>query len=90
MILLISALAVYRLTRLVTEDTILDRPRGWAIGRAEWLGTLVTCPWCAGFWIALATTIALAATSAVALPLVGWVLLPFAFSAVTGILSSWV
>ena len=89
MTLLIVSLAVYRITRLVTEDAIFDRPRTWLEGRAEWLDTLVTCPWCASFWIGLAATIALYATGAVSLPVVAWIGLPFAFSGIAGLLSSW-
>lgn len=78
---LIDGLAVARLTRLVTADTITVGPRDavvrWAYardGRAQWLveleewaspsaavqadqhppkvARLITCPWCAGVWVA--------------------------------------
>lgn len=85
--LLIIALAIYSITRLITVDSIADRPRDWLharfpyegqnikIGTAwpgrdrctfivtgdhryvtegSWLGELVKCPWCMGFWVALA------------------------------------
>jgi hypothetical protein len=42
-----DALAVWRVTRLVTEDTILDRPRDWVVQNApDKLAYLVTCPHC--------------------------------------------
>ncbi|MDE1904824.1 MAG: DUF1360 domain-containing protein [Rhodospirillales bacterium] len=51
--LVIDALAVFRLTRLVTADIITDRPRRWVL---EHLGTgwfdFVTCAWCVSMWIA--------------------------------------
>jgi hypothetical protein len=50
--LLLLALAAARLTHLVTTDTILDRPR-LAASRWEWSETLLTCPWCIGWWISL-------------------------------------
>ena len=89
MILLITALAVYRITRLVVEDSILDRPRDYLMGRAEWVRALLDCYWCAGFWVSLAATIVLYATGALVLPAVAWMGLPFALSAIAGLLSSW-
>jgi hypothetical protein len=60
----VLALVAFRLYRLVGEDTILDRPRSWALGLSGWKqgedtpdgyrvkwGEFITCPWCAGFWI---------------------------------------
>ena len=49
-VLVVDALAAYRLTRLVTEDRITaplrDRvPAGWA-------SELVGCSWCVGVWAA--------------------------------------
>jgi hypothetical protein len=63
-LLLIYALAVARLTGLVTDDTITENARdaviGWLDDRPATLGnylaTLITCPWCAGMWIALITS----------------------------------
>ena len=83
MTLIVLALAVYRITRLIVLDTIFDRPRDWASQKAIWLETLVTCPWCAGFWISLAATILYALSPTVSF----WLFLPFALSAVTGLLS---
>ena len=75
----VFVLAVARLTRLVTDDSLLARPRGWLLARfpaentempegpdtfvvestglryathPHWIGGLITCRWCAGFWIA--------------------------------------
>jgi hypothetical protein len=62
-------LAAYRVWRLLAEDTILDRPRGWLYGAAGWdpesgdepppgfrakLALFVSCPWCSGAWICAA------------------------------------
>src|SRR5581483_4167019 len=64
----VMVFAAYRVTRLVTLDTILDRPRdAWwrrfppeAHGKkkAHPLGYLLTCPFCAGFWVSVATVAA--------------------------------
>ena len=63
------SLAAYRIYRLIAEDTILDRPRRKLVRLADdWqqegddpgphyrseLGLFITCPYCAGFWIAVA------------------------------------
>lgn len=50
--LLIDALAVFRLTRLVTTDTILDRPREAVRKERPGLFLFLTCPWCVGMWLA--------------------------------------
>ena len=62
------ALAVFRIYRLIAEDTILDYPRRKLLRlakeweqegddpgddyRAEW-GIFITCPWCLGFWLSV-------------------------------------
>lgn len=60
---LVDALAVARITRLVTEDRI---PFGWlrdrileraqensgGLGSDSRLAELVTCPWCMSIWVA--------------------------------------
>jgi len=62
----VIALAVFRVYRLIAEDTILDYPRRKLLRladeweqegddpgddyRTEW-GIFITCPWCLGFWL---------------------------------------
>lgn len=63
--LFVYALAATRLTRLIAQDAILDRPRTWVTlrtdgTRAEPLGYLVNCPWCVGVWVAAGLTVAVA------------------------------
>ncbi len=63
--LAVDALAVYRLARLVIDDTILDAPRD-AVHRRLAAGGPVAhkvaegldCYWCAGLWIACAAAAA--------------------------------
>jgi len=59
--LLIYALAVARVTGLITADAITEPIRDRIIGwlddtpgsSGEWFATLITCPWCAGMWVSL-------------------------------------
>lgn len=47
--LLLTLLATARVTRLVTEDAILERPRTWVLSKLHpdhLPAYLVTCPWC--------------------------------------------
>lgn len=58
--LAVDAAAAYRLTRLVTTDTI-TAPARQAIGE-RWpdspLDVLVNCPWCSGVWVGAAVQVA--------------------------------
>jgi hypothetical protein len=51
----ILALAVFRITRLITTDVILMkfRDRIWAKHpvHGNGLGYLITCDWCTSFWV---------------------------------------
>ncbi len=49
--LLILALAAFRLTHLIVFDKIMEPLRRPFVGR-RFFGTLVTCYWCAGVWVA--------------------------------------
>lgn len=86
--LVVDALAVYRLARLVTRDSVplFARPRDAIAARWDGraLGELVSCPWCASVYIAAGV---LAARLLVPVP---WSLIavPLAWSAVAGFLSS--
>lgn len=58
-------LAAFRVYRLISEDTILDRPRRWLLRMGDWRedgdpvpilyrrewALFLTCPWCLGFWV---------------------------------------
>lgn len=69
--LAILALAVFRVFRLIAEDTILNRPRAWLLrmgddwadgnfgeGYREKWHVFITCPWCCGAWLSLGAWIA--------------------------------
>lgn len=63
-LLVVYALAVARVTGLITTDTITEGIRdgliGWLDDRPKTLGsfvaTLITCPWCSGMWVASAAS----------------------------------
>jgi len=58
--LIILVLGVYRLSRLVIEDTITESIRNWIWDRwgyEKGIGYLVTCYWCTSFWFASLTVI---------------------------------
>lgn len=86
--LVVDALSVYRLTRLLTldslppvkhaRDKVLDR---W--GESEW-SELAVCPWCLSVWLAAGVVVARLVTPRAWTPAAR----VLAFSAVTGLLSS--
>jgi hypothetical protein len=59
MIIILTVLAVARVTRLITDDRILNRPRGVV---ARWLDVrgwdemayLIFCPWCMSVYVGAA------------------------------------
>lgn len=59
--LLLYALAVARVTGLITADTITEPIRDRIIGWLDdtegssgaWFASLIQCPWCAGMWVSL-------------------------------------
>lgn len=60
MTLLVDFLAVYRLTRLLQLDDILEAPRDElrrALRRHAKLLELTTCPWCLSVWIAFGVVV---------------------------------
>lgn len=75
--------------------TLHDAPVAWLDGEgwiptapSKW-GELVTCAWCAGFWVACLVTLAVWAVSDLSLEWWVWLALPWASSAITGLLSGW-
>ncbi len=54
--LVILALAVFRVTRLITTDAILEVPREWLFRKFppgySRFGYLFTCNWCMSIWVA--------------------------------------
>ncbi|QFP94065.1 hypothetical protein SEA_JABBERWOCKY_10 [Gordonia phage Jabberwocky] len=59
--LLLTILFVWRVTRLIIADAILDRPRNWIVlryGPEQWFAYLITCAWCVSVWVAAAVFVA--------------------------------
>ena len=86
LLMILVALATYRLTRLLTADRLTQRLREWAIGRGEMIGYMATCDWCLSIWLA-----PIPATLAVLYPenrllIIG--LLALSSSALTGLIAS--
>jgi hypothetical protein len=82
---IVFLLAVYRATRLIIEDEILDGPRDWAYSKVKpggKLAYLLGCPWCMSFWVAIPLAI-LYVVSPTGMMVAG---LPLAGSAVTGLI----
>jgi hypothetical protein len=97
-LLLILGLACWRLTRLVTADDfpLIAKPREWVIGEDgtahegrwyHWFGELISCYWCASGWISLGLT-GLAASTALARPWQGWLVIWWAVWAVSCLISN--
>lgn len=80
-LLLVLAAAAYRLTRIVTRDTLplFARPREallrrWTANKAtDWKAEGLLCGWCVGAW--LSTLVVLAADLASSVPLPGLMVL---------------
>lgn len=86
-VFLILALAAYRITRAIIEDTVFDwlRVRVWKrFDESTPLGYLFTCYWCMGFWV---SSLVVLAYIIVPIPTVV-VSLVMALSAVTGIIAA--
>jgi hypothetical protein len=61
--LLIDGFACHRITRLIVEDTVFDRPRHrvkQALHEAGWPAgiDLLGCPWCVGVWVGFGVAVA--------------------------------
>jgi hypothetical protein len=52
LVAVVLVLAAFRITRLVVADVLLDTPRTWlALHLPVYGAKLITCSYCAGFWI---------------------------------------
>lgn len=87
--LLIAALVTARITRLITLDRITEAPRTWILSKLDLNGLLsylITCTWCASFYVGL--TVAAAGAWAGEWDWAWIVPLGLAFSYVAGYLAS--
>lgn len=85
---IILTLAVFRVTRLIIEDTILEPLREKTVFKLHptdsKIRELFACPWCIGFWLAVIAVLMFWAWPVVTL----WLALPFAISAAVGLIAS--
>lgn len=51
----------------------------------HWAGELVVCPWCVGWWVAVAVCGTLAVSGAVTMPTVLWALTPWAVASAASV-----
>lgn len=87
--LISDALATHRLTRLLVDDVIFDRPRrriDRALHEAGWerAREILRCSWCAGIWVGGAVAVA----RTVAPRPWGWAARALACADVAGIVAS--
>lgn len=84
----ILALAVYRITRLIVQDQVLDKVRVAIWKRhnsSSGIGYLITCYWCTSFWVS-----SLVVISYIIVPVpVTAIALVLALSAITGLITAW-
>lgn len=84
----ILGLATYRITRLFTRDTIFESFRNWFWGKfppeSSKVGYLLTCEWCLSFWVASLIFISAMISAVIVL-----VMVPFALSAIAGLLTAY-
>jgi hypothetical protein len=85
--LIVLALAVYRICRLLIEDTILEGPREKFFNKfppSTKVGYVLTCYWCLGIWVASLVVLVCIIVPVLAM----WAALVLALSASAGIIAA--
>jgi len=87
LLLVVAALAGFRLTRLLTADFLFGPVRAWADRRGERLGYLASCDWCSSIWLVPlpVAAIFLWPSNRLVVALLVWL----AGSAVVGLVATW-
>lgn len=84
--LIVLILASFRITRMITRDTIFDSLRDRIPeGEDVSLGYMIRCDWCAGIWVSGAVVGITAQLTSIPLPVLVW----FAVAGALGLLASW-
>lgn len=82
-----ATLATYRISKLLIDDVIFERPREAIFKKfppeSSKLGYLFTCFWCLSLWLATIITLGFILIPSVMLI----ICLPFAISAIVGLMS---
>lgn len=79
----VDALCCFRLTRLITEDGIFDKPRQKIVDRTDKFSELVECSWCVSIYFGVGIVIASRLAPKVFRPFAE----AMALSAITGIVA---
>lgn len=84
---ILMALFTFRTWQFLANDIILDNPREWFFEHTpQWVTTLVTCPWCLGFWLSgISTGVLIVILNYTEYP---WWLIWGSMSAIVGLLGS--
>ncbi len=93
----VLTLCVYRLTRLIVEDSILNPARDWLLRQtnrprtgktAAWVYDLIDCPWCTSVHVALWALVASWAAGMDVYGLVGFGALWWALAGAAGLVTA--
>lgn len=57
-VLVVLGMAVGVVSMTISKASIFERLRVWIDRESEWLGDLVSCPYCTSHWVALVAVIA--------------------------------
>jgi len=49
--LIYFVLASWGMTQILVYGTIFENQRDWIMEKSNWLGALIHCPMCTGFWV---------------------------------------
>jgi hypothetical protein len=79
-LIVLLSLAVYRVTRFIIRDTLIDAPRNWLYGKLVTPGhpfldkvyELLDCPYCLGIWISAFSVAIARHYTPVSLPVFVW------------------
>ena len=83
-LLVVMALASFRLWRFIAEDKVPGYPiQVWASKRPA-VGNFVMCPWCLGAWLSAAVVAVTDALVGIPMPVMQWL----AVSALVGLIAS--
>lgn len=80
MLLILLSLVVYRVTRFVLRDTLIETQRDWVYGKlldppkpwSDKLFELLSCPYCLSIWFAAAAVVGADQYTSVPLPWATW------------------
>ena len=82
--ILLTVALMYGLTFALKDAKLLNRPRGWLVGRSDFFGELLSCAYCTGFHSGWVSFLLLRSSDITSLPWIqGLVIYAFAGAAVS-------